>query len=334
MENKKEKWSVKQCWISKKKVAGVMIVVILGVGTYLYFSEEARALLRQGGAIAARSFEDLFAPSATGTIVSEIDRVMSSSRNESNETDGTSSDALIETSDGYVTSSQAEKKNGTIVPDGGKIEYKGDQAASTTSESNTPEKQAVMFVPLPVAESSSPTEDASDCSFPVSPPAVVSHAVILNEIAWMGLPTSTGETAEQAANREWIELKNISGTEVPLDGWWIVNANSGIKISFGSGDTIAPEGFYLLSRGGNPVNGVSADKAYTGTLSNSGDKLAVLDATCNVSDFLDASVKWPGGSHVTKQTLERTAALGWQTSAAPAERRTRKILLACRFLSS
>ena len=63
------------------------------------------------------------------------------------------------------------------------------------------------------------------------------------------------------------------------------------------------------------MGGISADKAYTGILSNSGGELAVLDAACNVSDLLAASSKWPGGSNVTKQTLERKTDLTWQTSA-------------------
>jgi len=66
----------------------------------------------------------------------------------------------------------------------------------------------------------------------------------------MGSPSSTGETADRAVNREWIELKNISGAAISLDGWRIMDASGKIKISFGSGDKIVANGFYLLSRDG------------------------------------------------------------------------------------
>ena len=156
----------------------------------------------------------------------------------------------------------------------------------------------------------------ADCLFPASIPTDISHRVILNEIAWMGSPATTGETADHAANREWMELKNISGAEISLNGWRIMDTGGKIKISFGAGDELIPGEFYLLSRNGGSVSGISSDKAYTGVLPNSGDELAVLDASCGVSDFLDASTKWPNGSNIAKQTLERTVGLGWQTSAA------------------
>ena len=98
----------------------------------------------------------------------------------------------------------------------------------------------------------------------------------------MGLPSSTGLTADQGANGEWMELANISGAEVSLDGWRILDAAGKIKISFGSGDMLAPDGFYLLSRGGNSVHGISTDKAYAGTLPNTGDELAVLDPSSSI----------------------------------------------------
>lgn len=81
-----------------------------------------------------------------------------------------------------------------------------------------------------------------------------------------------------------------------------------------------------MSRSGNAIRGVTADKSYVGALSNSGDALAVFDADCGVSDFLDAAKKWPAGNNATKQTMERTgtgaagagmAAASWQTSVAP-----------------
>jgi hypothetical protein len=132
-----------------------------------------------------------------------------------------------------------------------------------------------------------------------------SGPIVLNEIAWMGSPQAAGETAAKASNREWIELKNVSGNTIGLNGWQVSDSAGNIKVVFGAGDSIPPGGFYLLSRDGNPVNGVTADKGYSGALSNSGDMMAVFDSNCGASDFLDASKSWPAGDNITKQTLER-----------------------------
>lgn len=340
MNNQKETVREKRQGISRKKVvvATVMVIAVFVVGSYLYVSGRARGFLEQGSAIALKSFEEIFQPSATGTIVSEVD-LASSSESDTTNTEFSKSSSVgngtsTEKQNGDPASSESTKENETAAVN--KTTTKNNahdilgRATSTTSaassETTLPDssvgKNSLIDTSTGTGKVSSSSglnainaTEISNCSFPASVPENISHRVILNEIAWMGAPSSTGETAAAAANREWIELKNISGGEISLDGWRIMDATEGIKISFGSGDLIAANGLYLLSRGGSAVSGVSADKAYTGTLSNSGDKLAVLDTTCSVSDFLDASAKWPGGSNTTKQTLERTATLGWQTSS-------------------
>ena len=47
---------------------------------------------------------------------------------------------------------------------------------------------------------------------------------IINEIAWMG-------TTENA-NNEWIELKNISNSDINLNGWQLIDQSEKIKITF------------------------------------------------------------------------------------------------------
>jgi hypothetical protein len=327
MNNKKEEFAVKKTMVSKKKVAAatVMLAIVFGVGAYLFFSESARGFLRQGGAIAVESFGNIFSPSTSGSIVSEIDfsspGMLSVVNERSNETSS-------------VANNISAKKIRKAVANGTTTKNQNDGAANHANYAGVLAPRAVSSGSSFVAESSStdisvPTMDAGgdtssssvasatadECSFPASVPANFSHRVILNEIAWMGSPTTTGEASAYAVSREWIELENIAGTEVSLDGWRIMDAAGKIKISFGFGDKLAPGMLYLLSRKGSSISGISADKAYTGVLSNDGDELVVLDASCGVSDFLDASPKWPGGSNTTKQTLERKTDLGWQTSA-------------------
>ncbi len=155
------------------------------------------------------------------------------------------------------------------------------------------------------------------CSFSGIATSTAVPRVMLNEIAWMGSPAA-GETAAKAANHEWIELKNVTESAINLDHWQIADSAGNIDVTFGTGDELAPGAFLLLSRDGNPVRGISSDKAYSGGLSNSGEMLAVFDAGCDVSDVLDASAGWPGGDNITKQTLERkVGGIGWQTSLLP-----------------
>jgi len=152
-----------------------------------------------------------------------------------------------------------------------------------------------------VAPIAAPT---SSCGFISN--ALLSHKIILNEIAWMGSPPRAGETAGDAAKREWIELKNISGGDISLSGWKLADASGKIDVPFGADDSIAPEKFFLAEHGALfPFN-----------LPNAGSDLELIDPSCAASDEIDASAGWPAGNNTTKQTLERDASgYGWHTSA-------------------
>jgi len=158
------------------------------------------------------------------------------------------------------------------------------------------------------APASAPSQaSATACSFPGAAPAPT-RKVIFNEIAWMGSPSSS--------NAEWMELKNRSASKIDLSGWELIDGSGKIKITFGSGDALAPGGLLLLSRAA--TGGGASGRTYSGDLVNAGDELALMDVQCAASDYLDASYGWPGGNNTTKQTLERNAdGLGWHTSASP-----------------
>lgn len=160
---------------------------------------------------------------------------------------------------------------------------------------------------------STPVAIAAPCAFPVSAPASsTTRGIILNEIAWMGSPSSS--------TAEWMEIKNISSAPVALAGWELLDISGKIKISFGANDgTLAPGGLLVLARGSStPSATVTVGKTYSGDLPNTGDVLALMDPQCNVSDYLDASAGWSAGNNTTKATLERAAdGVGWQTSTLP-----------------
>ena len=296
-----------------KKRRKIVAVVVVGMGMFalglcVTYSREARNFFASGSAIAPKSFENTFAPRPVNGIISEVDIASSSFSNET----GTVISASAPCPKAGRVSEGEDKKDAAVAhakgasPIAEPISTAGTEAISTAA-STTSKISSVAAI----------QNASTDCVFPVSAPAGFSRRIILNEIAWMGSPSSTEETREQAANREWIELKNISGAAIPLVGWQIIDSSGKIKVSFGAGDALPPNGLYVLSRGGSAVHGMSTDKAYAGILPNGGDEIAILDAGCGVSDFLDASSKWPAGSNATKQTLERRQDLGWQTSLTP-----------------
>jgi len=139
------------------------------------------------------------------------------------------------------------------------------------------------------------------------------YRVVFSEIAWMG--------GSMSSNDEWIELINLSNRDISLNGWWILNQDGGIEISFSETDNLSRGSFYLLERtDDNSVPEVIADKIYVGSLSNDGEWLKIVDNDCRLVDEIDASLGWDnfGGSQNEKKTLERNITdLSWQTSVSP-----------------
>ncbi len=165
---------------------------------------------------------------------------------------------------------------------------------------------ATVPVPVPASIQAPPS-----CmfSFPSSSPPL-SRNVIFNEIAWMG--------SVDAPNGEWMELKNLSAAETDLAGWRILDSSGNIAVTFDDDARIAPNGLLLLAHASSTLgSGITPGKVYAGTMRNTGDDLALIDASCHVSDFVQASAAgWPAGNNTTKQTMERSRdATGWQTSA-------------------
>jgi len=137
------------------------------------------------------------------------------------------------------------------------------------------------------------------------------NKIIFDEIAWMGTETSS--------NDEWIELKNISGSQIDLTDWQILNKDQKIKIDTGlTGVKLSPGGFLLFERTNDEtVPGIRADLIYTGALKNEDEALYLFDKNCNLQDEIIADPNWPAGDKNSKRTMERKSDLSWQTSANP-----------------
>jgi len=149
--------------------------------------------------------------------------------------------------------------------------------------------------------------------------------MVINEIAWAGTAAS--------ANDEWIELRNVGDETVQLTGWMLLVGESPdvatIAIYLGEveGKTVEarttvlePGGFLLLERtDDSTVSDLAADVIYTGSLSNDGVMLHLVDPTGAVMDRVDlAAWGWPGGgtgdADVPHATMERTPALTWKSN--------------------
>jgi len=136
------------------------------------------------------------------------------------------------------------------------------------------------------------------------------NKVIFNEIAWMG--------SSDSANHEWIELKNISGANINLAGWQILDKDNQIKIIFTAQPRVLSNGFWLLERtSDDSVTEVAADFIYAGSLSNQSEALYVFNENCQLQDQVLASPDWPAGDNTSKRTMERKPDLTWQTSLNP-----------------
>ena len=119
--------------------------------------------------------------------------------------------------------------------------------------------------------------------------------VVINEIAWMGTEVSSSD--------EWIELYNLTDKEIDLTGWKLEGPG---KKEIELKGSISANGYFLLERtDDNTVPEVKADQIYTGSLSNSGEKLRLIDEKEKEVDVVDCSEGWFAGNKENKQTMER-----------------------------
>ncbi len=153
-------------------------------------------------------------------------------------------------------------------------------SGSSSNSGNSSSSQSITYCPQ------------SNLSIPTH------EGIVINEIAWMGTATS--------ASDEWIELKNISDEVINLQGWQLIDKDNQIQISLSSTDSILAHGFYLLERtDDNSVPNLSADKIYTGALSDTDESLRLFNPNCVLIDEVVATTNWTAGDKTNKKTMER-----------------------------
>ena len=132
--------------------------------------------------------------------------------------------------------------------------------------------------------------------------------VRINEIAWMGTPTS--------ANHEWVELYNAGNEAADLTDWTLSAADGSPQITLSG--SIAGGGYFVLERTSDEtLPAATADLIYVGALSNGGETLTLRDADGAVRDTAEGGTDWQniGGDVASKQTAQRTSSgSSWVTA--------------------
>ncbi len=125
------------------------------------------------------------------------------------------------------------------------------------------------------------------------------RAIVINEVAWMGTATSS--------NDEWMELYNTTSQTIDLSGWALkslTGASPDPQISLTG--SIGPFGFYLIERTDDTtISDISADKIYTGALSDTGEIIELRDASNMLQDKVSNTDGWYSGNKDTRSSMER-----------------------------
>ncbi|MDB5876496.1 MAG: CotH protein, partial [Ramlibacter sp.] len=139
---------------------------------------------------------------------------------------------------------------------------------------------------------------ASGLAVIAAPPATAAPTdVVINEMMYHALSDLDGD--------DYLELTNIGSTPVDLSGWTF----SGITLTLPAGTTIAAGGYLVVAKDATQFQtryGFAPAAVYGGNLSNSGETVALKNATGTTIDtvsFLDVD-PWPVRADGTGPSLE------------------------------
>jgi len=236
---------VKYDW-SKIKIPGVTTIVSI-VGTGYKIINTAKSFFAQASATLGNAFSSI------------KDSVSSVFKNDQNfQLAGqVSLNQTSKTQDVNIPASDVQKPQSNIQVDTKpqqQLSVLRQSASQEEDEENQPlqkkkteqpeiQKQLSQPTSTPQQATTQQATNFKQCNFATSQSP--SHLkIIINEVAWMGTSAS--------ANDEWIELKNISGGEIDLTGWQLIDLKEDIKIILGTEDKrgiinkkIKANGFYL-----------------------------------------------------------------------------------------
>ncbi|GAB4504362.1 MAG: hypothetical protein Fur0043_13560 [Anaerolineales bacterium] len=124
-------------------------------------------------------------------------------------------------------------------------------------------------------------------------------SVLINEVAWAGTAANT--------DHEWIELYNTTTSDIDLSQWSLESLDGTFSVALSG--TIPANGYFLLERNEDAVADVAANQLYSGTLVNSGMRLALYDNSVTFHTIVDTANAdggpWPAGSSAMHASMER-----------------------------
>lgn len=131
----------------------------------------------------------------------------------------------------------------------------------------------------------------------LSPAAAASTDVVINEMMYHALSDLDGD--------DYLELTNVGSDPVDLTGW----SFSGITLTLPAGTSIAPGGFLVVAKDAaqfQSTYGFAPAAVYGGNLSNSGETVALRDATAATIDTVTYGTDdpWPTRADGTGPSME------------------------------
>lgn len=122
--------------------------------------------------------------------------------------------------------------------------------------------------------------------------------IVINEVAWMGNDNSVHD--------EWIELKNMTNSNIPLVGWTL-NSQDGSPMIQLEGVILANDYFLLERIDDASVPEIVADLIFASALSDTGEDMELKDDLGNLIDNIDSASGWLAGDNTEYRTMERDA---------------------------
>lgn len=128
------------------------------------------------------------------------------------------------------------------------------------------------------------------------PAAAQDSAVVINEMHY--------HPENEVAQSEWIEIRCLHGVDVDISGWQL---EGGVNYTFPVGTVIPGRGFIVVAKNPAVIPGVSALGPWTGSLSNAGEEVRLVNNSERVIDSINYADDgdWPVGPDGGGVTLAR-----------------------------
>src|SRR5690606_11201993 len=136
------------------------------------------------------------------------------------------------------------------------------------------------------------------CALTLSLAATINAQVVINEIHY--------DPSDRTKPTEFIELHNASASAVSLAGWRL---DDGIDFAFPANASIAAGGYFVVAKDAaafQTAYGFAPNGVFTGSLSNSGERIRLRDAATVIQDEVTYGIgfPWPTGAKGSGGSME------------------------------